>query len=91
MENFLPAKNGRFKFSQNSSGCSGRYQGPMLRFLKYFRRKMCAKILGFFAHSTASFNYTVIIQVYVIILVFEKSGKFSPIIGTNCRKIVITT
>jgi hypothetical protein len=50
--------------------------------LKIFSLKNLAKILAFFAQTTASFCKTLIIT-----LVFEKNAIFSPNIGKISRKL----
>jgi hypothetical protein len=55
--------------------------GPMLWFLKHFRRKIWRKKLRFFAQTTAGFCKK------FITLVFEKYDIFSLKIDKNRRKL----
>jgi hypothetical protein len=51
--------------------------------LKIFSPKNLAKILAFFAQTTASF----FAKIVIITLVFEKNANFLPKIGKNRRKL----
>jgi hypothetical protein len=54
--------------------------------LKIFSPKNFAKILAFWAQTTASFCKNVIMT-----LVFAKNANFSPKIGRKLEKIIIST
>jgi hypothetical protein len=52
-------------------------QGPMLRFLKYFRRKKMEKM------ALLTQNKAKLYKILIVTLVFEKNAIFSPKIGKN--------
>jgi hypothetical protein len=67
---------------ERRSGCGNTNQGPMLWFLKYFRRKIW-RDLKFFPQTNASFE----IKIDDNIVFLRKTPIFSPKIGKKWQKI----
>jgi hypothetical protein len=77
-DNFCNFQKKTIQSEQSSNGSKFIQSGTDVMILKIFSPKNLAKILAFFAQTTASFCKNLIIT-----LVFEKNANFSQKIGKN--------